>query len=372
MQEKASSKATRKATAKKPAAKKLARKPAGNADRKELPRISYVQYKQLFENLDTPDAIIAAYSIVERSESGFTPVLGPNPVHVDMSTAEVSIESAMSIANGLFRWRRERQFEKRIADHDPRPVLVAEGDSWFQFPLLVEEIVDHLNEHYSVSCLSAAGDTLDNMVHGRPEYLRGLKKQKARVKAFLFSAAGNDIIGEDPVTGEPVLLELLRDYNGKPDDVVGNINLIALAGKLTMLKDGYRKVIANVRSESGLDQLPILIHGYDYVFPYPEGPADGRDPLHAKKNEWLGGPFDQKNFPRTGLRRNIIRLMLDELYRMMLELAGDPAITRVHVVDCRGAMPAPGDWIDEIHGTSDGFRKVAKRFRKQLQDLGIG
>ena len=116
-------------------------------------------------------------------------------------------------------------------------------------------------------------------------------------------------------------------------------------------------------------ELPIIIHGYDYVFPYPwivDGAKDPRNPKHAEKNEWLGEPLDERRIYDQELRRNILILLIDQLYAMFGELISKPANSNVHIVDCRGAMPEVSMWADEIHGTSKGFKKVASRFKQTL------
>ncbi len=56
---------------------------------------------------------------------------------------------------------------------------------------------------------------------------------------------------------------------------------------------------------------------------------------------------------------------------MLREFSGDSRQTGVWLVDCRNAMPDVTDWADEIHGTSDGFAKVAARFKDSLRAAGI-
>lgn len=341
-----------------------------------MAKIAYDDYLKMLRDPSTPEEEIARYSTVARGASAFAPELRPNPDLVAMTPDDEELESAMQIGNGLARFRRQMQFKRRLASGDKAPVLVSEGDSWFQFPILISETIDQLSNDHLVWCVGAAGDTLDNMVNGqvgkgRTEYLQALREQKSRVRAFLFSAAGNDIIGADPATGAPVLLDLLRPFNGNPADVTGHVDLAVLGQKLAFLKAGYSKVIATVRAEPGLAQLPILIHGYDYTFPYPWGPDDPRNPRHADKNEWLGKPLDARGIVDRDLRRNVVKLMLDALYSMLAGLSGDPAHTRVYLVDCRGALPDVSDWADEIHGTSAGFAKVADRFRAVLTQAGV-
>ncbi len=339
-------------------------------------KITYDDYLKMLRDPDTPDEEIAKYSTVERGASAFAPELRPNPDMVEMTPADRELENAMQIGNGLARFRRQLQFKRRLAGGDRRPVLVSEGDSWFQFPILIRETIDQLGDDYLVWCVGAAGDTLDNMVNapvgkGKSEYMLALREQQSRVRAFLFSAAGNDILGEDTQTGKPVLLDILRPFNGNASDVTGHVDLAVLGQKLDFIKTGYSKVIAAVRAEPGLERLPILIHGYDYSFPYPWGAQDPRDPKHAAKNEWLGQPLDERGILDMDLRRNVVKLMLDALYSMLEGLAGDSSATGVYVVNCRGALPEVSDWADEIHGTSNGFAKVADRFRAVLSQAGV-
>lgn len=334
-------------------------------------KISYDQYFKMLRDPETQDAQIVKYSVVVPGESPFSPQLRPNPKLVSMAAEDEELESAMQIGNGLARLRRQLSFKRRLAAGEQLPVLVAEGDSWFQFPLIISETIDQLSRDHLIYCVGAAGDTLDNMVNGpvgkgKTEYMQALREQKGRVRAFLFSAAGNDIIGEDQTTGTPVLLQLIKPFNGNPKDVAGHVDLAVLGQKLAFLKAGYTKVIDTVRAEPGLKKLPILIHGYDYTFPYPWGKKDPRKPKHAAKNEWLGKPLDDCGILEPDLRRNIIKFMLDALYDMLSGLAGDSSKTRVYLVDCRGALPDVADWADEIHGTSEGFAKVADRFRAVL------
>lgn len=343
-----------------------------------MSKISYQEYLALISNPDTTDEQIAAYSLIVKGEGGFDFQLQPDPGKVEISPADLEVESAMGMANGFVRWRRAIRFNRRIERGVDLPVLVAEGDSWFQFPILINEIVDQLENDYLVWCVSAAGDTAKNMVFGpeskgKTEYMRALLQQKERVKGFLFSAAGNDIIGENPETSIAALQEILKDFNGDADDVHGHIHWAELGARMAFLRDAYELVIGTVRSEPGFEALPIFIHGYDYAFPYPfpDVQSDPRDPRYAKKNEWLGEPLDNRGISDPGLRRALIRLLIDTLYDMLADVAGDSATTGVWLVDCRGVMPDVHDWNDEIHGTNDGFQKVAARFKDVLKKAGV-
>lgn len=340
-------------------------------------KITHAQYLEMLLDPDTPDEVIAAYSILAGDGSGgFNPVLMPDPDRVEMTPDQIAAESAMQIGNGLARWRRARRFDKALAAGDRRPVLVAEGDSWFQFPVFIEETIDHLGRHYLISCLSAAGDTAQNMIlgpagSGRREYMQELDRQAPRVRAFLLSAAGNDIIGEDSSGGAPVPVLtkiLLNAGNGSPEPA-DYIHPPELDARVAFLAGAYRQLIATIRADPRFAQLPIILHGYDVPFPYPAGPTERRNPRYAAKNQWLGSAFDAAKIPPQ-MRRAILAVLIDRLYQMLEGVAAsDP---HVHVLDCRGVLPDLEDWADEIHATSLGFGKIAARFRSTLQGLGIG
>lgn len=334
-----------------------------------MPKITYDDYLKLARNPNTEESVLLSYSHIVRGEGGFDFKIAPDPEKVELKFEDLEFENALQIGNGLSRFRRQANFRRKKLLGSKLPVLVAEGDSWFEFPLLVSEIVDQLDDGFLVWSIGAAGDTAQNMVYDRAEYPKALKARRHEVRGFLFSAAGNDIIGEDPETQKPVLFDLLKEFNGDNSDIQGHINLELLEEKMQFLQEAYTKVIKNIRNDLGFEKLPIIIHGYDYAIPYPCAGLDPRNPVHAAKNEWLGEPLDQRNIEDSTLRHNIIKFMIDRLYKMMEDVSGNSDETGVWLVDCRGAMPTVTDWIDEIHGTSDGFKKVAARFVTVLRQV---
>ncbi len=113
---------------------------------------------------------------------------------------------------------------------------------------------------------------------------------------------------------------------------------------------------------------PIVIHGYDYAIPGRlNDPADPRRPSHAKKDQWLGGPLVEKGITDASLQRGIVRILIDGLYDMLKQLVA--AHPHVHLVDLRKSLPGINDWVDEIHGTSAGFKDIASRFKSVIDPL---
>ena len=341
-----------------------------------MDKISYDTYVSLSANRNRRKEF-RAYSIVIPGDTGFDFRVLPNPDLVVDIPDDIQLENAMQAGNGIERTARRLAFNLDRIFSRHKPVLVAEGDSWFQFPILVDEILDHLSDKYAILSLAAAGDTAENMVDGPEEsggreYMINLRRQKEHVRAFLFSAAGNDIIGEDPNTGKSALFDIINDFDSTLTSIDAFINSTVLNERLDSLRQAYTRVITDVRAEPGLQNLPIIVHGYDYTFPYPHFEIDPRNPIHAANNEWLGEPLDKRHFPtatqaQRDLRRNIVKRLIDHLYVMLNDLA--QAHNQVWVVDCRGAMSEVTDWIDEIHGTDEGFAKVTARFRNTLDTV---
>lgn len=329
-------------------------------------KLPYADFKKMLMDPDVPDEEIAKYLTARPAESGpFDPAIVPDPTKVEMTPeGEFDVESAIRWGNAICRWRRQATFNQRISASERKPVLVSEGDSWFQFPFLIEDVIDQLNTDFLIWSLDAAGDTCDNMVNRNPEYMQGLVKQKRNhVAGFLFSAAGNDVIGED-LLGQPVLGRLLKQHQpGK--DAAWHVDNAQLATILSTLSESYAKVIATIRLDNDFKKLPIFIHGYDYAIP-GGFPGDTRRPIYAKQDEWLGAPMKQKGITDTTLQRDIIRILIDALYDMLHRVAGQSATTHVHVIDVRGTL-AIGDWADEIHGTDAGFKKVGRLFKSAIR-----
>lgn len=337
-----------------------------------MSKITYDEYLKLARNPETEDEVLLSYSLIERGEGGFDFTFKADPEKVELTVEDIKYESAMQMGNGLARYRRQAKFRLQKLAGSNLPVLVSEGDSWFQFPLLIREVIDQLKDDYLIWSIGAAGDTAQNIVYGRKikgetEYLKALIDNKEDVQGFLLSAAGNDIIGQDPSTQKPVLFDILKDFNGDKSDIEGHINVDLLNQKLDFLQNAYTTVINEVRSKSEFKNLPVFIHGYDYAFPYPWGDDDPRNPLHADKNEWLGKPLDQRKIYDNNQRRDIIKFLIDKLYDMLSKISSNSQKTGVWLIDCRGAMPDVHDWIDEIHGTSQGFKKVTTRFKNVLE-----
>jgi len=64
----------------------------------------------------------------------------------------------------LAQFRRLLKLKPAAGDTSLR--FVAEGVSWFHYPIVLRDTLDWLNDSYAIFDLAAAGDTLQNMKRG--------------------------------------------------------------------------------------------------------------------------------------------------------------------------------------------------------------
>lgn len=263
----------------------------------------------------------------------------------------------------------ELAIDVALFSNDPRLVLVSEGDSWFQFPLFLEDVIDQIFDDFTIWSVDAAGDTLQNMVLNDAEYLQALRQNKTEVRAFLFSGGGNDIVGEDDA-GKSIIAQIIKPFEaGRSPEWY--LDTEEFAAKLRFIEMCYRTVISNVSAECA--GLPVICHGYDYVIP-GGGPGDTRHPFWATQDKWIGRAMREDLGIRDHrLQRNIVHLMIDRLNERLKSLCGgnnlNGAFRNAWLVDIRGTVGMR--WADELHPTDTGFRRVAARFLDVLRSAGI-
>lgn len=277
-------------------------------------------------------------------------------------------------ANLLTRRRRQSLFRKRLEAGERSPVLVAEGDSWFHFPVFLRDVVQQLGEDHLIWTIGAAGEQLAGMVDANAmrrdeDYRFALADHAGSARAMLLSGGGNDLVGVDP-DGTRVLSRILRPYEpGRP--AAWFLDTGECHRRLVGIEANLRRVFAEVAARH--PDLPVLIHGYDYALPCPWGPGDKRQPAWTRRDGFLGRVLSELGFVDAALRNEMIRLLIDELNSVQKKLAGGSgrgAFGHVFHVDLRGAL-GHDDWADELHPTDAGYAKVADRFRTRLRALGV-
>lgn len=299
--------------------------------------------EQLLESYATgevDDRDLATWFQLDPERSGaFSPEFRSNPELRSARSGRGLGDSLINALNAASRRRRRLIYDQRRAGNFGGVHIVSEGDSWFQFPVLVKDTIDHLIEDQSFAVLSlgAAGDTIESMVR-RGELVREVARRSPDI--VLISAGGNDVLADGG-------LELRLSEGGTsrdPDAWISRYFYETLDNVLVT----YNNLIDNVLRASG--QVQIVVHGYEYARPQPGG-------------SWLGSAFRQSGITNRGLQGQIVKTMLDTFNHELAVLAS--AYPQVTYVDVRNTVRM-GQWFDELHPDSRGFEKIASRIKAAI------
>jgi hypothetical protein len=263
----------------------------------------------------------------------------------------------------------EMESEERLFAPDTKRSgkIIAEGDSWFAYPLALDIIEQLMRMGYAVKRFSRAGDTLENMVYGtlttgggkkeenrgpesRERVMLAIKTMKPRF--VLFSAGGNDIVGED-------MLQFLH-HKGSGKSPLNEERFRAhVDGPMREAIERYLGHIWEVDPS-----IDVLMDGYDYAKPNGEG-------YQVVKN-WAG-PWVRPNFIKKGWDDREVHMeptvkKLVDIYNAMLKglAAKHP---RFHHIDLRGMFPEESKWHNEIHLKKEGFKEVALEYHKKMAKI---
>jgi hypothetical protein len=241
--------------------------------------------------------------------------------------------------------------------------IVAEGDSWFDYPLS-KDIIDWLAiEGYAIKNLAKHGDILENIVYGTDikenieNKTKSLDKTLAAVKKHepsfvLLSGGGNDVVGEN------MIQFLNHQSSGMP---------------LLRKKEFTNHVNGYVRSMIKLfctkiwevdNNIHILMDGYAYA------KANGK----AYKKIWINwsGPWilpgmHQKAILSKTDHENIIKEMVDIFNDMLAGLSDE--LSHFHHIDLRSFFPKDEQWDNEIHLTNEGYRSAASIYHFEMKKI---
>jgi lysophospholipase L1-like esterase len=259
--------------------------------------------------------------------------------------------------------------KKLIPAADSAGVLVAEGDSWFDYPWT--DILRVLEDYYGYDVESVAhkGDRVEEMAYagGQLEELSRLIEKLIRrniiPKAILLSGGGNDIAGDEFAM---LLNHASSAIAGLNEDVVnGVIDQRIRTAYVTILS-----AITSISKERLKKPLPILVHGYDYAVPDGRGFMGGWGFLPGP---WLEPGFREKGFHRLTECKELTKKLIDRFNKMLKEVCSLQEFGHVKFVDLRRTLSSGPKykkfWANELHPTHDGFRLVTDRFAKKINSL---
>ena len=239
-------------------------------------------------------------------------------------------------------------------------VMLAQGDSWFDYPLtgngfpfVDTDVIAQLRRIGSmpptILNLAHHGDAAtDEMSLPKQQRMISALRNKAnwlggKPDAILFSAGGNDIAGDQ--------FCIFLDFN---DGHAAGLNKDRFAKALGMVEACYLDLFAlRDRVAPG---VPIFGHCYDFPIP------NGAHPSCA--GPWLKPSLDFCNWS-VAKGTVIVHAALAAFRDVIKRLADDPS-NNFHLVDTQGTLKV-ADWANELHPDPAGFKKIAQKFADALK-----
>ncbi len=294
---------------------------------------------------------------------------------------------------------RQKRYFKQVMKGicSSRLSMVAEGDSWFQFPSIgisfikkdfVKDIIDHLmnNSKYYVLSLAAAGDWLSNMLKTR-EYITELSRIEPNI--FLFSGGGNDLMGENLGTmikhkrrtheKFPFFDKLLKkrvssipdrhkDFNKEKYELGLTFLGYEFYSFLNLILVQYFLFFFNLSQSLKIKDTIIITQGYDYAIPRRKSNAKFFSSSIFRylvnkftgSGKWLWAPLEQKRLDQFE-KEAVIYAIITEFNELLIDLVCSNHFELLYHVDSRG-IAEDEDWFDEIHLKSYAFKTVSKLY----------
>ncbi len=252
----------------------------------------------------------------------------------------------LAVANGVAKRVRNRQYEQSLIRYPDRMRIVAEGDSWFQYPFMLRDILDYLGGVYNVYSVAAAGATLEDYLKNS-EFLESIAQVKPAY--FLLSGGGNDLLGE-------AFAGLISTTPDITQTGPSRYFTEAFAATLTAVCERYRRILRLVNM--GHPNVKIIVHGYDYVIP------KGDDKSLSGSSSWMGDVLNDRGIRVEADRESIAHFIIDSFNDALKKVAAEYA--NVTYLDLRGTVQRTSRladyWYDEIHPNDKGFLSLSTKF----------
>ncbi len=250
-----------------------------------------------------------------------------------------------------------------------RGVLVAEGDSWFDYPWydVLGFLEDH--HHYDVRSVAHWGDTVEAMAYSGgqlADFSRALEKlirQRQVPRAILLSGGGNDIAGPE--------FQMLLNHKRSPKP---GLNQQVVSGIIDeRVRFAYVTIISAItqicEGRAGR-RIPILVHGYDYPVPDGRGYLGG---LSVLPGPWLEPGFRMKDYTSLDERKRWAHELIEHFNNMLETLPDESGYSHVRYVNLLGTLSDDADyrdwWDNELHPTEMGFKAVTDKIAHELTTL---
>lgn len=280
-----------------------------------------------------------------------------DPAGAAMFAVEAARAESFPMPRATFR---EANLMRNLAND--RPLLYAEGDSWFDFPSLLvpgpnSDIIDALvSQHdYAVIRRSDKGDTLSNMRMPENLQLLAAELQRDRPMAFLLSGGGNDLFGGGKEC-RSTLHELLRSK--RMTDPEGPIDLARLHATVDQLLSHIRLIVQPALRLG----IPVLLHGYAA----PVKRVIGTPACWGFAGPWIEPVLQCRGYDPPNEGPTILKHIVDQFNERLADYVNSSNL--LHYVNLREVVET-NHWRDELHLKAEGWVAVANAFHQRLQTV---
>ncbi|MFI5128583.1 MAG: hypothetical protein ACHQFX_01270 [Chitinophagales bacterium] len=313
-----------------------------------------------------------------------------------------ALESMLEKLNAIKNAQRNQVFSKKIREgfrdlNDKSHIIVlAEGDSWFNYPIILTDIIDRINmdKDLAVYSIASGGDWLLNMLTGR-EYVEELSI--SHPDWFLISGGGNDLVGSRRLATilQPDGGSVEYQKNEWAQSLIDNAEKTQVPlqddffqGLEYLSKDFYAllmffhlqyyfllKGILKGGGDSApkFDGIRIITQGYDYPLPsfnyrFGLNPVTWYIPfirMFLGHGSWLKQPLQIRGINDGENQRKVMYAMIYLFNEMMIEMGSLfnalQIRPRVFHIDSRDSVGKNG-WADELHPRPVHFIKTGETF----------
>jgi hypothetical protein len=286
------------------------------------------------------------------------------------------------MARGKFRpnvvtWDQVNN-QSSLPNSDPNvneSLILAEGDSWFTIAgIPTSNLLFSFRFTKMTMIVNCAmpGDTIKHMsqIERNHNFRSALSPNGYPWDLILLSGGGNDLID---AVGDILLSRSKRGAKAmnKPKAYCDNEKLSKV---ITDIQNSYYRLVKLRDSDGSLAKnKPIVVHTYDYATPRNSPTRFFSVPMLGP---WLYNAVINAEIPRKDWIK-LSKYLIDQLAKGILALESDNKLNNFHVVDTRKTMRMAalgttgdnGDWLNEIHPNSDGYKKVARVIEGKLTYL---
>jgi hypothetical protein len=299
----------------------------------------------------------------------------------------------LGVLNRFARKRKNAAFKRNILKpgyREGKKLIIAEGDSWFEYPLFLNDILDWIKKlsDNPVYSLAYGGDWIANIIF-EEQYIAELTTYQPEV--FLISGGGNDLVGGgrlSTLVNKPALVDKTINDNDRAlyrkvvEQDFGNTEItrdkraeMIMNGNKYINKDFlallymfelmYKVFFRGIDLCGKFDDMKIITQGYDFAIP-----SDNRNifkfPLRAGSNgDWLCHPLVIKGVYDPLIQKSILSAMIYHFNEMLIKVATHcnkhKGSNFVFHIDSRAAV-LENEWADELHPFSRAFKRIGQAF----------